>query len=205
MKQEKRRLNVSDVGVILRVTKELLLLNDFNVTVDVSVEAYDNQDCKMFSEVTSAVNPNATLSNTLVYVSEAEQFIAEVKACKERIISARRSNLESKLAELNDSAEKIRREMLKLEDSYRGKQAFWVDKNGVKQGTKVRVTRSFNPNEQMYWDSNSDYIATNGLVGMEGEVSRITMETIDVMISYNDGVGEELFCFPYFVLDIVKE
>jgi hypothetical protein len=83
------------------------------------------------------------------------------------------------------------------EPSYAERQTKWVAENGVKIGTKVRVTRAFCDYEDGYFGcwSNSRQVK----IEMVGKIYGVQEVLFPNFIKIND------FLFPYFVLEVVKE
>ena len=81
------------------------------------------------------------------------------------------------------------------EPTYSERQAQWVKENNVKEGTKVRVTRTFTEDED-----GSRCREHDDLVGMTGVVYNIYSHNIGVDMS--DGSFRPI---PYFALEVIKE
>ncbi len=83
------------------------------------------------------------------------------------------------------------------EPTYAERQAQWVKENNVKEGTKVRITRTFTANEDgcYCW-------AHDDLVGMTGVVSDYGIASHYLGVDMSDG---SLIAIPYFALEVINE
>ncbi|MEA4859012.1 MAG: hypothetical protein VB127_00900, partial [Sphaerochaeta sp.] len=81
------------------------------------------------------------------------------------------------------------------EPTYAERQAQWVRENNVKEGTKVRVTRTFTEDEDgsCCWEHDD-------LVGKTGIIQNICPHNLG--IDMNDG---NFRAIPYFALEVIKE
>ena len=83
------------------------------------------------------------------------------------------------------------------EPTYAERQAQWVKENNVKEGTKVRVTRTFTEDED-----GSCCFAHNDLVGMTGSVCKHGIHPNNFGVTMSDG---NVRAVPYFALEVIKE
>ncbi len=81
------------------------------------------------------------------------------------------------------------------EPTYAERQAQWVKENNVKEGTKVRVTRTFTEDED-----GSCCFAYNGLVGKTGVVNNISLRNLLICMD-----NRSMKAVPYFALEVIKE
>ncbi len=81
------------------------------------------------------------------------------------------------------------------EPTYAERQAQWVKENNVKEGTKVRVTRTFTEDEDgsRCWEHDD-------LVGKKGIIQSIIPQNLGVDMA--DGYPRAV---PYFALEVIKE
>ena len=83
------------------------------------------------------------------------------------------------------------------EPTYAERQARWVKENDVKEGTKVRVTRTFTEDED-----GSSCCAHNDLVGKTGVVGKYGITSHNLVVDMSDG---SMRVVPYFALEVIKE
>jgi hypothetical protein len=83
------------------------------------------------------------------------------------------------------------------EPTYTERQAEWVKENNVKEGTKVRVTRTFTKDEDGSYCCEHD-----DLVGMIGSVDKYGIVPHSLGIIMSDGYHRAI---PYFALEVIKE
>lgn len=83
------------------------------------------------------------------------------------------------------------------EPTYAERQAQWVKENNVKEGTKVRVTRTFTEDED-----ESCCWAHDDLVGMTGSVGEYGTLHYNLVVDMSDG---KVRLIPYFALEVIKE
>jgi len=81
--------------------------------------------------------------------------------------------------------------------TYAERQAQWVKENNVKEGTEVRVTRTFIEDEDGSWCWGHD-----DLVGMTGVVGDYGIATHSLGVDMSDG---SFIAVPYFALEVIKE
>ena len=84
-----------------------------------------------------------------------------------------------------------------LEPTYAERQAEWVKQNGVKEGTEVRVTRTFTEDED-----GSCCWKHDDLVGMTGTVDEYGIGSHNLGITMSNG---NFIAIPYFALEVIKE
>jgi|GEM_PF-4688405 len=83
------------------------------------------------------------------------------------------------------------------EPTYAERQAQWIKENNVKEGTKVRVTRTFTEDEDGSWCCEHD-----DLVGMTGVVSKCNIDSYNLRVDMSAG---KFKLVPYFALEVIKE
>ena len=89
------------------------------------------------------------------------------------------------------------------EPTYAERQAQWVKENNVKEGTKVRVTRTFTEDED-----GSSCCEHDDLVGMTGIIREYGILPHNLGLSHSLGVtmsDGNMRAIPYFALEVIKE